>query len=291
MKWKYIPQTNVALRPFTYSSCNNFLPLLHLNLLHYCCLFVVSSHLVRLRSCGWNCVVCLLWSVSSYSEVVSSMVDCYMGTSSNEWYKGYSSWNIFLPLLHCHCCCLFVVQDLSPRGWVCFVWLLWPVSCFSTSLLSIITSCVSKHIRRSRHCWLCVPTIPAVAVDCCVFVLHCWQYSHLSLIQGTVTCSMPAQQHYLSTQLTTVPLHLFSNMMIHVIVWMVGWLSYIAKVQRHLSLHTSSCASPRWRHRWPASFYLPSNQCVLHYLKFRIMVEIDFYPSCTLHHLLPTTLY
>jgi len=79
-----------------------------------------------------------------------------------------------------------------------------------------------KALRCSRHCWLCVPTIPAVAVDCCVFVLHCWQYSHLSLIQGTVTCSMPAQQHYLSP-LTTVPLHLFSNMMIHVIVWMVGW--------------------------------------------------------------------
>ena len=39
----------------------------------------------------------------------------------------------------------------------------------------------------------------------------------------------------------------FQHMMIHVIVWMVGWLSYIAKVQRHLSLHTSSCASPRWR--------------------------------------------
>ena len=34
----------------------------------------------------------------------------------------------------------------------------------------------------------------------------------------------------------------FQHMMIHVIVWMVGWLYYIAKVQRHLSLHTSSCA-------------------------------------------------
>jgi len=27
---------------------------------------------------------------------------------------------------------------------------------------------------------LCVPTIPAVAVDCCVFVLHCCSISHLS---------------------------------------------------------------------------------------------------------------
>ena len=63
-----------------------------------------------------------------------------------------------------------------------------------------------KVLRRSRHRWLCVPTIPAVVVDCCVFVLLVDSISHLSLslIQGTVTCSMSAQQHYLSTQLTTV---------------------------------------------------------------------------------------
>ena len=256
MKWKYIPQTNVALRPFTYSSCNNFLPLLHLNHLHYCCLLVVSSHLVRLRSCGWNCVVCLLWS---YSEVVSSMVDCYMGTSFNEMIQRlfilhhFSSSSSLL---------LFVRSSrLRPRGWVCFVWLLWPVSCFSTSLLSIITSCVSKHIRRSRHCWLCVPTIPAVAVDCCVSVLHCWQYIpslslfslslfSLSLIRGTVTCSQ-----------LTVPLHLPSN-----IWWFTlsfGWWVDYPTLQRFRDIYhyiLLLVLRPAGESVAGASFYLPSNQ-------------------------------
>ena len=39
---------------------------------------------------------------------------------------------------------------------------------------------------------LCVPTIPAVVVDCCVFVLHCWQYiPSLSLSSLSLSFGVP----------------------------------------------------------------------------------------------------
>ena len=37
---------------------------------------------------------------------------------------------------------------------------------------------------------------------------------------------------------------------------------YIAKAQRHLSRHTSSCASPRWRYRWPIVLSALQSMCI-----------------------------
>ena len=153
----------------------------------------------------------------------------------------------------------------------------------------------------------------------------------LSLIQGTVTCSMPAQQHYLSP-LTTVPLHLPSNKMMRSLSLSLslsfrvplpvrcpqaallvpaddratastfqqndaryrldGGLAgyhYIAKAQRHLSRHTSSCASPRWRYRWPIVLSALQSMCITLNRIITLNPTQCFAPYTTC--LLPTTYY
>ena len=151
----------------------------------------------------------------------------------------------------------------------------------------------------------------------------------LSLIQGTVTCSMPAQQHYLSP-LTTVPLHLPSNKMMRSLSLSLSFrvplpvrcpqaallvpaddratastfqqndaryrldgglagYHYIAKAQRHLSRHTSSCASPRWRYRWPIVLSALQSMCITLNRIITLNPTQCFAPYTTC--LLPTTYY
>ena len=142
------------------------------------------------------------------------MVDCYMRTISNEIIQRLFILQLFLPLLHC--CCLFVVQDYALEVefvsyGCCGLFHVSPLSLVSShhayqSIYAVhnIVDCVCQRYLRWRlivvysYCIVAVYPTPLSLSPSLSLSLP------LSLIRGTVTCSMPAQQHYLSTQLTTV---------------------------------------------------------------------------------------
>ena len=224
------------------------------------------------------------------------MVDCYVGTSSNEMIQRLiilqhfsSSFSLLL----------FVSSSRSTPSRLSLFRMV-VVACFMEKYHHIMRI---KALRRSRHCWLCVPTIPAVAVDCCVFVLHCWQYSRLSLSPSLSLSLSLSLSHsgyrylfYARTAALLVPADdratastFQQNDARYRLDGGLTGYHYIAKAQRHLSLHTSSCASPRWRYRWPIVLSALQSMCITLNRIITLNPTQCFAPYTTC--LLPTTYY